>query len=106
MVRYCLEMPHGTIRHFPAGTYNEQMKDWTGRLELRLINVVHSIWYAFKYLGPSKWGPDEMRMAKMAEPVRPKPIPPTRRLDWLIRRLWPGSRWTYDITWSLRDIDG
>ena len=106
MVRYCLEMPHGAIRHFPAGTYNEQMEHETGRVEMRLINVTHSIWYAFKYLGPGKWGPEEARSAKMAEPVKPKTIPPTRRLDWLIRRLWPGSRWAYDITWSLRGIDG
>jgi len=106
MVRYCLEMPHGAIRHFPAGTYNKQVEHWTGRMELRLINVTHSIWYAFKHLGPSKWGPDEIRTAKLAQPEKPKPEPPTRRLDWAIERLWGGSSWVYAFLWNLREIDG
>ena len=103
MVRYCLEMPHGAIRHFPAGTYNEQTQNGTGRLELELMSVVHSAWYAFKHLKPSKWGDNERRLAKWMMPSDPVPTPPTRLLDHIINRLWRGSDWLQLVMRDLRE---
>lgn len=106
MVQYCLELPYGKFRHFPAGTYNEQVKDKMGKLELQLISIVHSVWYAFKYSSMSEWGDAERQAAKLAEPVQPKPEKPTRRIDELVRRLWPASWWLHRIVWELRKVDG
>lgn len=105
MVQYCLELPYGKWRFFPAGTYNEQIKDVMGKIELDLIGVVHSVWYAFKHTPMSKWGDFERRAAKLAEPVRPEPEKPTRRLDLLIWNRWPMSFWLYQIVRQLRMDD-
>ena len=104
MVRYCLEMPHGAIRHFPAGTYNEQMKDRTGKIELGLMNLAHSVWFAFKHLSLSDWRDTERRLAKWMMPVKIDVLP-TRRLDSLISRLWPGAWWLRAIMDDLRGVD-
>ena len=103
MARHCLEMPYGAIRHFPAGTYNEQMQTATGRLELELMSVTHSAWLAFKHLSLAKWGENERRLAKWMMPVDPPPVPPTRLLDYVINRLWRGSNWLQLIMRDLRE---
>src|SRR5690606_37948002 len=55
--QYCLELPYGAIRHFPAGTYDGQVATWAGRVELELMSVAHSAWYTFKHLKSySEWG--------------------------------------------------
>ena len=102
MVRYCLELPHGAIRHFPAGTYNEQVQTATGRLELEMMSITHSAWYAFKHLSMAKWGDNEARLAKWMMPAEPKPVPPTRLLDYVINRLWRGSEWFQLVMSDLR----
>ncbi len=103
MVRYCLEMPHGAMRHFPAGTYNEQVSKWTGRKELQLMTTVHSIWYMFKHLSMMEWGANERRLAKWLMPDDTTPEP-TRRLDDLLSVLWRSSVFAHGIVWRLRGL--
>jgi hypothetical protein len=105
MVRYCLELPHGAMRHFPAGTYNEQISDWPGRKELQLMSVVHSVWYMFKYLKMINWGEGERKIAKWLMPDNNAPPDPTRRLDDILSVMWGSSVFAYGIVWKLRDID-
>jgi hypothetical protein len=79
-----MDLPYGGIKHFPAGTYNEQVSDETGQIELRLMNLVHSVWYAFEHLGMSKWGENERRLFKRWFIPEKKKVIPTRRLDSLV----------------------
>jgi hypothetical protein len=99
-----MEMPYGGIKHFPAGTYDEQMKNLTGRVEMQLMNTAHSAWYAFKHLAMSEWGENERRLAKWMMPVE-KVEPPTRRLDSLVWRLWPFSWWLNAVVRDMRGLD-
>ena len=87
------------------GTYNEQVKDATGRVELRLMSIVHSVWHTFNGVEMRHWGSAERRAAALAEPIKPKPEPPTHRLDGLVRRLWPASWLLHRIVHELRGID-
>jgi hypothetical protein len=106
MVRYCLEMPHGAMKHFPAGTYDKQISKWTGRRELQLMSVVHSIWYMFKHLSMMQWGANERRLAKWLMPDNTPPEP-TRRLDDILAVLWGSSAFAFTVMFSLqRSADG
>jgi len=105
MVKYCLELPYGKWRHFPAGTYNEQMNELTGTAELGLIDVVHSVWYAFSHVPMRKWGDFELHAAKLAEPETPEPEKPTRVLDNIVRWLWPASFWQHRVIWKMREMN-
>ena len=91
---HCLNLQDGTIRHFPAGTYNAQVGTYWNRKELELTETVYRAWRAFIQLSFSEWGPVERRLAKW---IMPKPEPPTRQIDDLIRRLWPVSFWTWEV---------
>jgi hypothetical protein len=105
MAKYCLELPYGGIRHFPAGTYNEQMDSWTGRKELDMMSLVHSVWYMFKKLKMGEWKENELRLAKWMMPAEKEPDPPTHRLDDLIGSLWKGSWWGYQVLKHMRNQD-
>jgi hypothetical protein len=70
-----------------------------------MMSITHSAWYAFKHLGLSKWGDNERRLAKWMM-TEPKPIPPTRLLDYVINRLWRGSDWFQLIMRDLREKNG
>jgi len=98
-------MPVGAVRHFPAGTYDKQMKRWTGRKEMELVSVVHSVWYMFKHLKMGDWGEGQLRIAKWLMPEAEVPPEPTRKLDDLINRLWHGSWWSRHIVWQMRGIE-
>ena len=78
-----MDLPYGSIRHFPAGTYNAQVSDETGKIELRLMNMTHSVWYAFKHLKMLEWGENERKLVKWMMPVKAEELP-TRRLDSLV----------------------
>ena len=93
MARYCLDLPGGTIRHFPAGTYHEQTYSHTGQVELALMEAVHSAWYVFSYLSPERWKAQELRIVGWLRERPPPPEPPTRRLDSIIAALWRVSWW-------------
>lgn len=97
MVYYCLELPYGAVRHFPTGTYDKQISSEMGKLELTLMNVVHSVWYAFKHVKMKDWKEGELRAAELTKPVKPKPEEPTRKLDEYIRTHWRGSLWLYIV---------
>lgn len=101
MAYYCLDLSNGLVRHFPEGTYSAQVATATGHMELRAMEVVYRAWKTF-HTTAAKWGDMERRTAGM---LMPKPEPPTRRLDNLILRLWPGSRWARAITWRLRGLE-
>lgn len=94
MAFYCLNLHDGTMRHFPAGTYNEQMATFWDREELKMLETAYRAWRAFIHLSLSEWGQTERRLAKW---LMPKPEPPTRRINELIRRLWPVSYWTWKM---------
>ena len=100
MVQYCLEFPQGSVRHFPDGTYNAQVDNFWGQIELSLMSKAHSVWYTFKHLKMTQWGEYERKLVKSMMPVKAK-IKPTRRLDALIRRLWPMSYWAGRVQRSL-----
>jgi hypothetical protein len=106
MVRFCLEMPYGGIRHFPAGTYNEQMATWLGKRELNMMSLVHSVWYMFKKMKIGDWGEGERQLAKWMMPDEKKPEEPTNRIDSLIGSLWKGSWWAYRVMLGIRAQDG
>ncbi len=97
---YCLDLQFGTVRHFPAGTYHEQMATREGRQELSMMDVVYQAWRTWK-TPAAKWGDMERRVAAT---IMPKPPKPTRRLDRLILTLWPGSTWTHIIMRKLRGL--
>ena len=87
--RYCLELPGGAVRHFPAGTYHAQMATDAGRIELDAMETAHSAWYLFKHLSLSQYGPDELRFAAwMDAKPQPEPVPAWQQIDGLIRHLW------------------
>jgi len=100
MAYYCLDLNNGTIRHFPAGTYDKQIKTREGRNELSLMETVYQAWRTFK-TPASKWTDTDRRIAGSIMPQAPEP---TRRLDWLIARLWHGSAWSHIVTRQLRGI--
>ena len=105
MVQYCLDFPYGKVRHFPAGTYNEQISESMGKIELELMSVTHAVWYTFKHVPMKKWGESELRTAKLAEPLQPKPEEPTGMIDKFIRDLWPDSFFQHQVMFHLRRID-
>jgi hypothetical protein len=92
IARYCLELPSSAIKHFPAGTYNEQVATWPGRIELSLMDIVHQAWYMFKHLNLGQWGEGELRFAKWMAEEKPPVEGETRLLDDLIADLW-GASW-------------
>lgn len=96
VAQYCLELPGGAVRHFPAGTYNDQVSTWIGQLELDLMNVAHNAWHTFIRLSLSDWGDGERRFAAWIAPRKEKPKP-TRRLDDLILSLWGVSWWALRV---------
>jgi hypothetical protein len=99
-----MEMPYGGIKHFPAGTYDNQMATVTGQIELQLMDKAHSVWYAWKHLNLSQWGEYERKLAKWMMPEKIV-AEPTRRLDSLIRRLWPYSWWARRVMRSVRELN-
>lgn len=101
MVKYCLELPYGSVRHFPAGTYHAQTKHWTGKIELELMRHAHSAWYTFGHLKKSEWTVDDTRYF---DALRKTPaIPPTRRLDAVLAAVWGiSSDWYFLIMEKLR----
>ena len=103
MASACLEFPYGAIRHFPAGNYNEQTADWIGRAELELMQLAHSVWYAFRHLSLGDWKEEQSRLMDwlMAEPP---PLPPTRRLDALIGVIWGASYWSMQVLEQMRKL--
>lgn len=104
IARYCLELPYGQVRHFPAGTYDKQVSTWAGKVELSLMTTAHSAWYMFEKMSPNEWGESERRFAKwMSEKPKPKP---TRFVDYLLRRLWGMSGWATYILEQLGPEDG
>jgi hypothetical protein len=105
MVNNCLEMPYGSLRHFPAGTYDKQMSTETGRIELELMKTVHSVWYTFGHLSMSDWGENERRVAKYVMPDTVEPPEPTRRLDNVVASLWGVSLWVFSVMMRLRDLE-
>jgi len=102
MAYYCLDLSNGTIRHFPAGTYDKQIQTREGRNELNMMDVTYRAWRMFTK-PPSKWTDADRRVIGS---IMPKPLEPTRRLDWIIAVLWPGSVWTHTIMRQLRGING
>lgn len=91
MAHYCLDLPGGAVRHFPAGTYNGQMETWAGRVELSLMDVAHSAWWTFIHQSMSDWKEGEREFVAWLT-CKPKPEP-TRLLDDLIARLWQMTWW-------------
>jgi hypothetical protein len=101
MASVCLEFPYGVIKHFPAGSYNEQMKDWIGQTELELMNLCHSVWYAFKHLSLSDWKEEQVRLMNWLM-KQPPPELPTRRLDAVIGMVWKVSEWGLEVLENMR----
>ncbi len=97
----CLNLQDGTIRHFPAGTYNAQVATYWDRMELELLETVYRAWRAFVQLSFGEWGPVERRIAKWIMPVKHEDKP-TRRLDSLVSRLWRPGWWLSRVMRSLR----
>lgn len=87
----CLELPYSSIRHFPAGSYYEQVKHWTGEAELELMKITHTAWHTFGYLSKSKWTAAETTFLDALRYT--PPLPPSRRLEIIISLLWPLSNW-------------
>ena len=102
VVYYCMDLQTGLVRHFPAGSYNEQVSNPLGLDELNMMERVFKAWRTFS-TPASKWGDMERRIANLIMPELPKP---TRRLDDLIAFLWPGSSWTRRQIARLKVTDG
>lgn len=105
MAYYCLDLHDGTVRHFPAGTYHEQAATREGRDELSAMQTTYNAWRTFS-TPAARWNNQDRRVAAMAMPDPPEPPKPTRRLDWIIAALWPGSLWTRLIVRHMRGLDG
>jgi hypothetical protein len=101
MANHCLEFPYGAIRHFPAGSYYDQVANWMGAAELELIQQAHVAWYAFKHLSYGDWKEPQTRLIGWLT-APPPPLPPTRRLDALIAHIWRMSPWTLRVMEHMR----
>jgi hypothetical protein len=68
IARWCLELPGGSVRHFPAGSYHAQTQTAAGRKELELMDVVYQAWHTFAYL-PDKahWQDGQLRFYQWLE---------------------------------------
>lgn len=102
MAYYCLNLNDGTVRHFPAGTYHQQVETYEGKSELSAMETTYRAWRTFN-MPAAKWGDLERRVAKLAMPDDEQPEP-TRRLDWIIAVLWPDSLWLHVIVKQLRGL--
>jgi hypothetical protein len=102
MASVCLEFPYGAVRHFPAGNYYKQMKTMTGVTEFELMNLVHSVWYAFKYLSLGEWKEEQARLMGWLM-AKPEPPPPTRRIDAIIALIWGASDWATGVLENMRN---
>lgn len=86
-----MELPYSSIRHFPAGTYREQVETWIGREELAAMNIVHQAWYMFSHLDYGKWKETERKFARWMD-EKPQPQP-TNRVNEMIALLWRVPFW-------------
>lgn len=100
MAYYCLNLQEGTIRHFPAGTYDKQIATREGRHELSAMETVYNAWRVFK-TPAAKWGDFDRRVAALA---MPEPEKPSHRLDWILSVLWHGSIWARVVMRHLRGL--
>jgi hypothetical protein len=102
MTANCLEFPYGAVRHFPAGNYYAQTDNWIGETELRLMKVAHSVWYTFKHTAKKDW---KIEDTKLFDQLRRRKIemPPTRRLEKIIRAVYPLSAWAYIVIENMRE---
>jgi hypothetical protein len=100
MAYYCLNLQDGTIRHFPAGTYNEQIATRDGRIELSMMQTTYNAWRTFK-TSADKWTDHDRRIAALAMPSMPEP---TRRLNSILHMLWAGSPWARIVLRHLRRL--
>jgi hypothetical protein len=100
LVRYCLDLATGDVRHFPAGTYHAQTETAAGRLELEMMSLTHQAWLMFKgKKSLQDWSAEDLRFARwMSEDEQPEP--PTLTIDGLLRWLWATSG--MGATWQTR----
>lgn len=86
MARSCLDFTTGGLRHFPAGSYDEQVKRPYGPVELDTMDLLYQCWHAFGVGDVTTWAGSDLTLTQwMAETEAQID---DKRLNGLIERLW------------------
>ena len=59
----CYDFDSGQPRHFPDGTYRQQVATETGRKELELMRLLRRCWVVFKHKKLDAWDMDDQQFA-------------------------------------------
>lgn len=60
----CYDFDAGQPRHFPAGTYNRQMEEVSGRQALDVMRLVWRCWVVFKLRNEGTWKDEDVQFAE------------------------------------------
>ena len=71
MMLDCYDFDTGQPRHFPAGTYREQVATATGRTELELMRLLRRCWLVFQQRSIDKWDMADMAFVDWLAAKRP-----------------------------------
>lgn len=67
MARWCIDLSWGGVKHFPAGTYYEQVATEWGRLELEMMDLVIRVREVYCNNDMSNWTPAQIDLAAWVE---------------------------------------
>lgn len=63
MTLECYDFDTGQVRHFPDGTYRQQVASQAGRMELDIMRVLRRCWLIFKRRKLDEWDADDEKFA-------------------------------------------
>lgn len=80
-----MDFQSGQPRHFPEGTYSQQMAHSLGGLELEMMDLMYRLWRAFVRSSPGEWpvDSDEMTIAHWLQQREPLDYETVNRLIWI-----------------------
>jgi hypothetical protein len=85
MVRICWDFERNQPRHFPAGTYNEQVARPFGKMELDLMELLHRCWSVFSLRDLEEWTDSDQ---KFVDWVAKEPKLADVDFDEIIKQKW------------------
>lgn len=85
MALNCYDFDAGQPRHFPAGSYYQQVATITGEMELDVMSLLRRCWLVFKHKKLSDWNEDDMEFAHW---LTEKPPINDDNLNRIVRHRW------------------
>jgi hypothetical protein len=82
----CFDFDTGQPRHFPEGTYRQQVAAVFGQAELDIMRLLRRCWLLFKHKEMSDWDLDDQEFASWLL-AKKKPIDDTD-LNRIMRYTW------------------